>query len=235
MTLVAIQQPNYLPWLGYFHKIALANVFVFLDDVQFSKNGYINRVRILSNGTARWLTVPVSVHLGDPINGVRPARDGWTAAHLDTLKTVYGDAAAFRQIWPRLKEIYGNLPPGDLAASNRALIERIASELGLRCRFLASSEIDTGAMSGDDRLVRIVAAVVANGTYLSGKGGASYQDPAKFGAAGLGFRYTDFHHPVYDQGPGNHVFVPGLSAVDAVFRLGWSGAAELLGAAVEAD
>ena len=232
--IVAIHQPNYLPWLGYFHKIAQADVFVFLDDVQFSKNGYINRVRILANGTARWLTVPVSVHLGDAINAVYAARADWRVAHLDTLKTFYGGAAAFAAVWPRLREIYAGLPADQLAASNRVLIERVAGELGLRCRFLASSEIDSGAMSGDDRLVRIVAAVAANGTYLSGKGGASYQDPDKFGAAGLGFRYTDFHHPVYDQGPGNHAFVPGLSAVDPVFRLGWSGAAELLGAAVEA-
>src|SRR3546814_3690829 len=75
--IVAIHQPNYLPWLGYFHKIARADVFVFLDDVQFSKNGYTNRVRILGDGAARWLTIPAAVHLGDPIGAVRPARPDW--------------------------------------------------------------------------------------------------------------------------------------------------------------
>ena len=77
MTVVAVHQPNYLPWLGYFYKIACADVFIFLDDVQFSKNSYINRVRILHAQRSHWLTIPVSVTLGDPINRVRPARADW--------------------------------------------------------------------------------------------------------------------------------------------------------------
>ncbi len=232
MTIVAIHQPNYLPWLGYFHKIARADVFVFLDDVQFSKNSYINRVRILAGGKQRWLTVPVSVHLGDAIKTVRPARTDWAAAHLDTMRTFYGEAHSFRAVWPTLAEIYAALPHGSIAASNRALVEGVAGELGLQCRFLASSEIETGAAAGDDRLVRIVQAVAPDGTYLSGKGGANYQDPDRFTAAGLGFRYTDFAHPRYDQGGGE--FVAGLSVVDAIFQLGWRGTADLLAVAAEA-
>lgn len=230
--IVAIHQPNYLPWLGYFHKIALADVFVFLDDVQYSKNSYINRVQILGNGAPRWLSVPVSAHLGDAIDTVRPARADWASAHLDTLRTFYTAAPAFAAVWPRLKEIYAGLPAGDLAAMNRALIEAMAGELGLKCRFLASSGIETGDASGDARLVKIVAAVAPGGTYVSGQGGAKYQDPDKFTGAGLGFRHAGFSHPTYDQGGGE--FVSGLSVIDAAFRLGWAGTAELLAAEAEA-
>lgn len=225
-SVVAIHQPNYLPWLGYFGKIAEADVLVFLDDVQFSKNSYINRTRVLGAGKARWLTVPVSVHLGDPINRVRPARPDWPARHLDTLFNFYRGAPAFRAVWPRVEELYGALPRADIAASNRFLIENIARELGLACRFRESSEVEVGGALGDDRLVALTATVAPGGCYLSGRGGADYQSPDKFAAAGLKFRYVDFTHPVYDQG--GQEFTPGLSVMDAVFRLGWAAAAELL-------
>ena len=79
--IVAIHQPNYAPWLGYFAKMARADVFVFLDDVQYTKNSYINRVQIDAGGTARWLTVPVSFSFRDPINRVRAANENWPRAH----------------------------------------------------------------------------------------------------------------------------------------------------------
>ncbi len=118
MTIVAIHQPNYLPWLGYFAKMARADVFVFLDDVQFSKQSYINRVQILrDDGCSRWLTVPVHVSLGQAINEVRPAKAGWARAHLDTLRGAYKAAPAFKVVWPDIEAFFGRIPDADLAAS----------------------------------------------------------------------------------------------------------------------
>ena len=68
MRVVAIHQPNYLPWLGYFAKISEADEFVFLDDVQYSKNSYTNRVKVLHADKPRWLTVPVSFRYGDTLS-----------------------------------------------------------------------------------------------------------------------------------------------------------------------
>jgi hypothetical protein len=225
--IVAIHQPNYAPWLGYFHKIARADVLVFLDDAQFSKNGYINRVQILAAGKPRWLSVPVSFKLGEPINQTRPARTDWPAAHLDTLRTFYRSAACFKSVWDQICEIYREIPSGFLDAANRWLIERFSAEIGLACRFQAASDLPLGPAKGDDRLIAIVQQIDENAIYLSGKGGAKYQDPAKFKAAGIELRYTDFVHPVYDQGG---QFVPGLSILDAVFHLGWDRTRALVGA-----
>ncbi|MGE4218180.1 MAG: WbqC family protein [Alphaproteobacteria bacterium] len=215
---VAIHQPNYVPWLGYFAKIARADLFVFLDDVQFSKNSYINRVQVLGNGAARWLTVPVSVHLGQTIAEVRPAQPGWEARHLDTLRGSYRQAAHFRDIWPLVNTLYADLPGTSIAASNRMLVERIAELLGLTCRFTASSEIATENATSDTRLARIVAAVAPEGTYLSGRGGAAYQSPDTFARAGLSLAYTDFQHPAYVQSASE--FIGGLSVLDALFHCG---------------
>jgi len=230
--IVAVHQPNYLPWLGYFHKMAVADVFVFLDNVQFPKHSYTNRVRVLGGGKVRWLTVPVAVRLGDPINGVRPAKATWAQSHLDTLKGLYGKTVHFDEVWGWLRDLYQGLPDADIAAINRKQVEAIAGKIGLRCRFVAASDVDVGDRTGDDRLVALVSAIAPGATYLSGQGGDNYQDENKFRDAGLGFRRAGFRHPRYDQGGGD--FVPGLSVVDAAFRVGWSGVADLVEAAARA-
>jgi hypothetical protein len=222
---VAIHQPNYAPWLGYFHKIARSDVFVFLDDAQFPKNGYTNRVQILARGAPRWLTVATKVSLGEPINAVRPAQPDWAQRHLDALRGSYTGAPAFKAVWPRVREIWSTAPDAGLAAINRHVVEAIASELGLRPRFAAASALGI-AGKGGARLAAIVASLAPGGVYLSGKGGAQYQNEAEFTAASLSLRYSDFAQRPYKQDGGD--FVPGLSILDAVFRLGWAGAGELV-------
>lgn len=216
---VGIHQPNYAPWLGYFAKMAAADVFVFLDDVQFSKNSFINRVQIATpNGKPSWLTVPVSFRFGDRISEVRPANDTWPQRHLAILCDRYRRAPHYDETASWLTDIFQALPPGDLAAVNLMLIETIARKLGIACQFRRSSEFKTDGATSDDRLISILQQIGGNVRYLSGKGGANYQDPAKFEKNGIELEYTRFQHPVYTQGGGD--FVPGLSILDALFYRG---------------
>lgn len=224
--IVAIHQPNYAPWLGYFAKMARADVFVLLDDAQYTKNSYINRVQIDAGGAARWLTVPVTFRFGDPIDRVRAANENWPRAHCDTLRTHYAGAPAFKAVWPWIADRYASLPAADLAATNMALIAALAERLGIRAELRKASAVCADEAKGDDRLIALVKACGEGATYLSGRGGDKYQDPAKFAAAGVRLTYSDFVHPVYDQGHPD--FVPGLSIFDALFRLGWERAAGLV-------
>ena len=226
MTVVAIHQPNYAPWLGYFHKMAQANVFVFLDDVQFSKGSYTNRVQIAGRGRTRWLTVPVHHAFGAAINSISPARADWPRAHLDSLLTAYRDAAAFHLVWSDIQMIYEGLPTISLAAANSVLVGRIAKALGIETRTVMASHLQTSDVKGDDRLISLCRQFGEDVVYLSGRGGAKYQDEAKFSAGGIKLRYADFEQRGYPQGSAN--FVGGLSALDAVFHLGWKGAAALV-------
>ncbi len=226
MTTVAIHQPNYAPWLGYFYKMARADIFVFLDDVQFSKGSYINRVQILWEGSPRWLTQPVSVSLGTAISDVSVAQADWARTHLDTLRGAYRSAGAFESVWPDMEAIYHAIPDSTLGGSNETLIGAFAQKLGIQRKSVVSSSIETAGLTGDDRLISIVGQLATEGTYLSGEGGGKYQNPDKFTAAGIALEYVRFEHPVYDQG--RQEFVPGLSVLDAVFHLGWDGAAGLI-------
>jgi hypothetical protein len=224
--IVAIHQPNYLPWLGYFFKIAQSDAFVLLDDVQYSKNSYTNRVKIMREGAARWLTQPVSFRFGDPINIVTFARDDWKKAHLDSLEGAYRRAPEFTSVWPEIAALYGGLNEENISAANAKIIMGICEHLNISCRFHLSSEIEVHDARSEDRLIEIVDQIAPGGCYLSGRGGAQYQDPGKFSAAGLELKYANFQHSTYEQGTSS--FIAGLSVFDAVFHLGWQRTAQLL-------
>lgn len=218
-TTIAIHQPNYMPWLGYFHKIAQSDVFIFLDDAQFSKNSYINRVQVLVGGRPKWITVPVSVSLGDAINVVRPACLDWSQRHMEALRNYYRDAPKFGETWDWLNSIFSTMPHDtDLAAINAHLIEGIVGHIGLECQFLSSSSLHVDELTGDDRLLALIQKVTSDAEYLSGRGGASYQNESKFQQAGISLRYSNFNYLEYDQGLPE--FSSGLSVIDALFCLG---------------
>lgn len=228
--IVAIHQPNYAPWLGYFYKLAKCDAFVFLDDAQFSRGGYTNRVRIERNGSPVWLTQPVKRDFGGAICETRFSVDDWPARHLDALKGAYRRAAAFDETWSVVRAIWDSAPCETLAGANRHIVEALAATLGLTPRFFMSSALATGGAAGDERLVRIMQAVApGGGVYLSGKGGADYQSPATFSGAGFELRYGDFQHPEYARG--NGAFVAGLSVLDALFHVGVDETRRLVGGA----
>ena len=204
---VAIHQPNFAPWLGYFHKFAQCDLFVFLDDAQFSKNGYTNRVRIRGS---RWLTIPVSTSLGTPINECLVGNSKFLQRVEGQLRAAYGASAVVEAF---LEQV-GTVESERLVDVNYVTIDFLARELGVKTASVRASELGV-ATTGTQRLVDIVRSV--DGTsYLSVAVGHSYQDPGLFAQAGIQLEYTDFRHPVYDQGDTD--FVPGLSALDFLAR-----------------
>lgn len=232
MTTVAIHQPNYLPWLGFFSKISQADVFIFLDDAQYTKSSYINRVGVLCDGAAKWLTIPVRVPIGTSIRETRPAAANWADEHLERISNYYRKAPARQEALSELATVYGSIEASDdIAAINMTLIRALASRLGITTEFRIASEFRHSAKRSNERLIALVSSVDEHGIYLSGGGASSYQDPHLFQAAGLGIQFTAFSHPAYAQG--NQPFVAGLSAIDAVFWLGWESAGSMLRDAVK--
>ena len=226
MTVVAIHQPNYLPWLGYFHKVASADVFVFLDDAQFSKNSFINRVRVLSPSGARWLTVPVSARLGTRINDVPVAAHGWEDDHQRRLASYYAKAPCAASVLLELATWYRDVSDLSLAEANIALVQRVAAALSLTTDFVRSSELGLAGLAADERLAAIAATLAPGSTYLSGAGGRSYQREEIFAARDVSLRYQEFRHPEYPQA--STEFVPGLSVVDAACAVGWEAVADIV-------
>jgi hypothetical protein len=226
---VAIHQPNFLPWLGYFDKIARADVFVFLDDAQQQKKGgsYTNRVRMLVNGEPTWMTVPID----RTYHGVREIREieieesrPWRRKLLTSIEQSYGRAAHFDEVFPLVTGLVELRKPG-LADYNQAAIRRLCEEIGIDgTEFALGSELGVDAQA-TERLIELTRAA-GGSAYLSGGGASGYQEDEAFEAAGIELVMQEFRHPRYEQQ--GEEFVEGLSVVDALMSRGAAGVGELL-------
>ena len=228
---VAVHQPNFLPWLGFFDKLARADALVLLDDVQFPRTGagtWLNRVRVVVGGRPAWLTVPV-LRTGRGLQEVREVEvddaQPWRRRVLRTLATSYGRAPAFDDVFPLVQELVEH-PERRLAALNEHGIVRLAELLGLdTSRLVHSSTLDAGGAAGTDLLVALTRAA-GGSVYLSGDGADGYQEPERYAAGGLELRFQEFRHPTYPQPLPEPVH--GLSVVDALMNCGVDGTRELL-------
>lgn len=220
---VAIHQPNFFPWMGYFNKIARADLFVLHDALQYPKGGsgnLLNRVEVLNNHEPRWITVPIvrSYHGTRLINETEISNtQPWRNKILNIIRSNYGKAPHFADVYPLIEDVIQN-STGNLAEFNVAAIKRLSESLHLdTSKFLLGSSLDVTSRA-TDMLVDVVKAVGGTG-YLCGKGAAKYQEDEKFAAAGIDLVHQNFTHPVYGQ-YNTGVFVPGLSIIDVLMNCG---------------
>jgi hypothetical protein len=217
---VAIHQPQYLPWLGYLAKWAAADLFVFLDTVQYAKNGWQNRNRIKARAGAQWLTVPVHARLGVPIHQVTiDTTQPWRRRHLAAIRHAYATAPRFADHEAALEDLYA-CPPASLVPLAVASATWLARSVGITTPTVRASELGVDATDPTARLLDLCRAVKAD-TYLSGPDGLRYMDRARFAEAGIEVLVQRYEHPVYEQlhGP----FVSNLSALDLVVMHGRAG------------
>lgn len=222
-TVVAIHQPNFLPWLGWFDKLARADVFVLLDHVQFprtSRGTYVNRVKLLVGGKDAWVTAPiVRTHGGTQrIDEVRlDDSQAWREKLIRTVEHNYRRAAAYDDAFPIVREVLER-PTERLADLNEHGVRTIALALGLDdSKFVRSSTLGASAHATD--LLIDLTKAVGGTTYLAGNlAGSTYQEDEKFERAGIELRTQNFEHPQYPQA--GDEFVPGLSIVDALMNVG---------------
>ena len=229
---VAIHQPNFFPWLGYFDKLARCDAFVLLDSVQFPRRSagtWINRVKWLVNGEARWVTAPVdrSYHGYQNINQILfDDRQQWREALLSTLHGSYRHAPRFTESMSLLEPLIRN-PETHIARYNESAIRTLLSALNVDTRKLHVASAMTAAGSSNELLIGLSRELGAS-VYMCGGGADGYQDDQLFERAGVQLIYQDFHHPRYEQ-HGSAEFVPGLSIVDALMNVGVGGVRTLLG------
>ena len=222
--IVSIHQPNYLPYLGIFHKMLRSDVFVLYDTAQFSKNDFHNRNRIKTPKGPRWLTVPVRSPGKKAIRDVEIDDSvPWAKKHAQTLEANYARASHFDAHWPTISHLLPK-PWAKLCDLNIRFLEELRAWLNLRAELVRGSTLGVPPeLSPTEKLVYMVRAV--GGTaYLSGPGGRDYLVPKAFGDVRLVF--DEFRHPVYPQlfGP----FEPNLSVIDAVLNCGASETRRLL-------
>ena len=217
--IVSINQPAYLPWLGYFHRIAVSDLHIVLDHVQFEKNSFTNRNKVRTREGWCYLTVPVKTkgRFGDlPIHRLEIANETpWAKKHWDGLRFNYAKAPHFARHAPFLEAVYARRWDYlmDLMRETNAYF---LDAFGIKTPLLFSSQM--GVEGAKDMLVLNLCRAAGATTYLSGPLGRDYLREERFAEAGIAVRYDDYEHPVYPQAfPG---FEPRMAALDLLLNRG---------------
>lgn len=215
--IVSIHQPAYLPWLGYFDKIARADLFIWLDNVQFQKSSFQNRNKILTKDGPVWLTVPMrtsGVLYETPLKDVEIDNSkNWRVKHLSSIKMNYGKAPRFGDCFPALSRFYER----EWLTLDRLcwdMLEYFNTLLGVKTPVRRASEMNADGAKSD--LILDLCKKAGATTYLSGALGRDYLDVESFSAAGIAVEFQDYKHPTYQQAyPG---FTPNLAVVDLIMN-----------------
>jgi hypothetical protein len=215
--IVAVHQPQFLPWLGYFDKIDRADVFVLLDNVQFKKNEWQNRNKIKTAQGWQWLTVPVLYKYPQLINEVTiNNRVNWQHKQKQALVSNYNKAPYCETVTNMLGDIFSSHWEY-ISQLNTAVVKTIARALGIDTQIYIASELGEFPQDPDERLVAIAKHFGA-GTYLAGTGGKGYMNLDTYEKSGIEVIFQDFKHPVYKQLFGD--FEPFMSSIDLLFNHG---------------
>lgn len=218
MNRVAIIQSNYIPWKGYFDIIHDVDLFIFYDDVQFTKNDWRNRNKIKTIQGSKWLSIPVGQSADRLICEVPMEDSSWQRSHWDSLRQQYGRSPFFKLYRPVFEEIYMGLTWTNLSELNQHLIRRISHDiLSISTRFRDSREFQLDGQKLD-RLLDLV--VKCNATrYISGPTAKDYIIQERFDEQGVELAWKDYsgypeypqHHPPFDHG---------VSILDLLFNVG---------------
>jgi WbqC-like protein family len=216
--IVVASQPRYLPSCAYVHRMLLADVFVYLDTVQFTPRDWESRNRIKTAAGPAWLTVPV-VHVSREQRVGETTIDDtqdWRRRHLRSLELSYRRAPHFDEVFALVRGVLER-PWPRLLDLNVALADALLGYLGAALRWVLASSLGATEATGQALLVELTRR--AGGTlYLSGPLGRNYIKPAEFQAQGLALAFHDYVPAEYPQLFG--AFVPNLSALDLLFQCG---------------
>lgn len=225
--IVVIHQPDFVPYLGFFHRFLTADFYIALDHVQFvdGSRSWTHRDKIKTEHTAKWLTLGIQKAPRDtPINQIElSTHTDWRKENLRLLTQHYRNATFYSEIMPHIEQLYARSMQM-LRDFNIASIEMLMDMLDVRIPWIWSSDLSPIG-SKNDLLVNLLNTVDAT-HYLSGLGARDYFQPEPFSQAGIEVIWQDFTHPTYTQQYGG--FLPYLSALDVLFNHGISDSRKIL-------
>ena len=229
---LSIHQPDFFPWLGFFHKVAQSERFVVFDHVQAPRGkSWLTRNRILLDGEPRWLTLPIQR------NGLQAITDlkinystNFERKHLGIIQHAYAKSKFFDEIFPVISDLYAQ-HPDKVSEFNLLIIQEFCSRMNLATEFVHSSRLikeDPGLRElGANELVLRLCAFAGGTFYISGTGCLDFIEPETFSAEGIDFWFQDFDPSEYSQVHGSP-FISHMSTLDALFNLGFEETANLL-------
>ena len=216
--ILTAHQPVYLPWLGLFHKIALADLFCYFDIAQYQTKDFNNRNKIKTHSGEIWLSVPVESknHFEKSVGDIRIVQDGWQRKHYKSISMAYQKAPYFRDYIEQFEEVLTAQSFETLSALNLAVLRLAMRNLEISTPIVKASDYAFQGVKSDlvlDMCVQLKADV-----YIFGAQGRDYADVERFRARGVAPYFQDYRHPQYRQLHGE--FKPYMSVIDLLFNEG---------------
>lgn len=219
--IIAVHQPNYLPYLGFFDKMRKSDIFVIYDDAQFNKEDFQHRNKIRIFNGWKWLSVPVEKKR-IPINKIKIKNEfttwkgfKWNDVHFNDIKDNYKDTPFYKTYENEIMKVYKNKYE-NLVDLNMNFIYFLKKAFDIDTKIMFSSDLGLRSKSSE-RLSDIIQALGGD-AYLSGSGGSNYLDTTLFEKKGIRVEFQNFVHPSYKQQYED--FVPNMAAIDALFNVG---------------
>ena len=216
--ILTAHQPVYLPWLGLFHKIALADLFCYFDIVQYQRKDYNNRNKVKTSNGELWLSVPVESknHLSKNVSKILIVQDNWAKKHLKSIELNYKKTLFFKDYFPKLQSILINESKDSLGHLNLKLLEYFMECLKIDTPIVKASDYNFEGIGSD--LVLDMCVKLDADSYIFGEQGKNYADVKAFKESEVVVKFQDYIHPVYRQIGRN--FLPYMSIIDLLFNEG---------------
>jgi hypothetical protein len=217
---VVISQPMFLPWLGLFDQIRLADTFVHYDDVQMPQGrSFMSRVQIRTRKGVVWLTAPIDRQKSGTLisETMLISDEAWRTNHMETIRHCYGKRRNFGAMFDLVREIY-SLQTQNLSDFNINAIELVADRIGLAPDFIKSSSLRIEGRS-TQRLLAISQHFQAS-QYLTGHGAAGYLDHNAFDEANIEVYYMSYASQPWKQVLPD--FTPFVSIIDLLAEVGFA-------------
>ena len=216
--ILTAHQPVYLPWLGLFHKIALAETFVYFDQVQYLPKDWMNRNKIRTKNGSIWLTVPVlrkgyrdlktsEIEINNSIN--------WQKKHLRSISLNYKKSPYFENYIPFFEDVYSRKWKF-LGELNEYMLKWFLDELGIKVNFRNAN--DFKFQGEKSSLILNMCKELNASTYIFGMLGKDYADVQEFEKNNIGLIFQNYNHPKYSQL--YREFISHMSVIDLLFNHG---------------
>ncbi len=223
-NVVVIHQPDFLPYMGFFHRLLKADTFIILNHVQMSKRGWVHRDKIKTPSGEEWISLPIKKLAKGPI--ISEAEIDYENAYDKIARMIqanYQKAAFFSEIFPTLSDILAVRPP-KLYDLNLLLLKQLFTWFDIQIPTFFSHEL--GVTSTKSLMNAELTKKVGGTTYLSGVGAKDYHNDAPFAELGVSVEWQEFNHPEYTQL--HDSFIPYLSSIDLLLNCGIKHSREIL-------
>jgi len=218
-TILTAHQPLYIPWLGFFHKVSMSDIFCLWDDVQFSPTDYMHRNRIKHPNGAIWMTIPIHTqgHREKVINEMYiDNSQKWRHIHWSSLVVAYGKKAPYFESYSNFFEGVYKKNWDKLSELDEYILKYLFKELGITTKFIKASDCSFNGKKSE-RVLDMCNKLYAD-MYIFGELGKDYADRELFSKNGIQILFQKYKHPEYPQLYGN--FISHLSVLDLLFCFG---------------